>query len=189
MCRIRFINFDLNSLIPILIFNALILISNDLSWAGEEGSAATSLPDSGQEEQSGCWWPSAAEPPSGSILGYCLTAWRADCSAENRRVLHRLICTGQNITAALCWAWRTSPSLATSAVLETSSMTPHPDNHLFDPLPSGRRYRSHKPRTNRLRISSFPGGFTGVNNDRAELAEAVYSLHQQKYQPHRPLCN
>lgn len=56
--------------------------------------------------------------------------------------------------AALCSAWTTSSTPATSAELETSSLTPfHTGNHLFGLPPSGQRYGSHRTRTTRARVS------------------------------------
>ena len=100
-----------------------------------------------------------------SILVYCITAWYAGCSAADRRALQRVINTAQKITGC------SLPSLediassryhsrAVSIIKDTS----HPSNHLFDLLPSGRRYRSHKTRTNRLRNSFFPRAISTMNN-------------------------
>ena len=89
-----------------------------------------------------------------SILAYCITAWYAGCSAADRRALQRVINTAQKITGC------SLPSLediASSGYLSRAGNiikdSFHPSNHLFDLLPSGRRYRSHKSRTNRLSLS------------------------------------
>ena len=42
----------------------------------------------------------------------------------------------------------------------------HSAHHLFDPLPSGRCYRSIKTRTDRLRNSFFPQAITALNTSR-----------------------
>ncbi|XP_071353023.1 uncharacterized protein [Trachinotus anak] len=101
-----------------------------------------------------------------SILAYCITAWYAGCSAADRRALQRVVCTAQKITGC------SLPSLediANSRYLSRAGNIikdpSHPCNHLFDLLPSGRRYRSHKTRTNRLRDSFFLRAITAVNKD------------------------
>lgn len=100
-----------------------------------------------------------------SIMAYCVTAWYAGCSAADRRALQRVINTAQRITGC------SLPSLediASSRYLSRAGNiikdSSHPGNHMFDLLPSGRRYRSHRTRTTRLRNSFFPTAITAVNN-------------------------
>ena len=102
-----------------------------------------------------------------SILAYCITAWYAGCSAADRRALQRVINTAQKITGC------SLPSLediASSRYLSRAGNiikdSFHPSNYLFDLLPSGRRYRSHKSRTNRLRDSFFHRAISAINNQK-----------------------
>ena len=100
-----------------------------------------------------------------STLSYCITAWYAGCSAADKRALQRVINTAQKITGC---SLLTLEDIASSRYLSraTAILTDnsHPSNHLFDLLPSGRRFRSHKTRTNRLRDSFFPRAITVLNN-------------------------
>ena len=63
----------------------------------------------------------------------------------------------------------------------------HPAHHLFDLLFSGRRYRSMKTRTNRLRNSFFPQAITALNTSKHwhPPTEHTYTHHQHS----RTMCN
>ena len=46
---------------------------------------------------------------------------------------------------------------------ELKSVTPAPGHHLFKLLPSGRRFRAIKTKTNRLRNSFYPRAVVALN--------------------------
>nr|XP_061796100.1 ileal sodium/bile acid cotransporter-like [Nerophis lumbriciformis] len=89
-----------------------------------------------------------------SILTYCITVWYAGCTEADRRSLQKVINTAQKIIgcslpslediASSCYQKR-----ANNIMKDRS----HPGHPLCDLLPSGKHYRSHKTRTNRLRDS------------------------------------
>ncbi len=89
-----------------------------------------------------------------SILTGCITAWFGNSTAGNRRALQRVVRTArhivggelpslQDIYTRRCTrkAWR---------IIKDSS---HPSHRLLSLLPSGRRFRSIRSRTSRLRDS------------------------------------
>uniref|UniRef100_A0A3P9ISK5 Reverse transcriptase domain-containing protein n=1 Tax=Oryzias latipes TaxID=8090 RepID=A0A3P9ISK5_ORYLA len=99
-----------------------------------------------------------------SILTYCITAWYAGCSAADRKALQRVINTAQKITGSpLPSLEDIASSRYTSRARQIIKGSHHPNHHLFQLLPSGRRYRSHKARTNRLKNSFFPRAVNLLN--------------------------
>lgn len=100
-----------------------------------------------------------------SVLAYCITTWYASCSAADRRALQRVINTAQKITGCPLPSLKdifSSRCLGRAAnILKDPS---HPGHNLFHLLPSGRRYRSFKTRTNRLRDSFYPIAIRELNN-------------------------
>ena len=98
-----------------------------------------------------------------SILCYCSTVWFSSCTAGNRKDLARVVKTAQWIVGAQL------PSLdsvyASRLRRKASSIArdpTHPGHRLFVPLPSGRRFRTLKTRTNRLRNSFFPRAVAAI---------------------------
>ncbi|KAI3374459.1 hypothetical protein L3Q82_016345 [Scortum barcoo] len=99
-----------------------------------------------------------------SILTGCITAWYSSCTALNRKALQRVVKAAQHIT-------RTElPSMedlytqrcrkkATKIIKDPS----HPSYKLFCLLPSGRRFRSIRARTTRLRDSFIPQAIRLLN--------------------------
>src|SRR4029434_7895584 len=101
-----------------------------------------------------------------SVLTYCISAWYSGCTAADKRALQRVINTAQKFTGC------SLPSLKSIArsrylsrannILKDSS---HPGHHLFTLLLSGRRYRSFRARTTRLKNSFFPTAIRTLNTD------------------------
>ncbi|KAI3373947.1 hypothetical protein L3Q82_022517, partial [Scortum barcoo] len=99
-----------------------------------------------------------------SILTGCITAWYSSCTALNRKALQRVVKAAQHIT-------RTElPSMedlytqrcrkkATKIIQGPQS----PSYKLFCLLPSGRRFRSIRARTTRLRDSFIPQAIRLLN--------------------------
>ena len=92
-----------------------------------------------------------------SILTGCFTAWYGNCSASDRKALQRVVLTAQYITEAKLPAIqdlyiRQCQRKALKIVKDSS----HPSHRLSSLLPHGKRYRSAKSRSKRLRNSFFP---------------------------------
>ena len=99
-----------------------------------------------------------------SILAYCISVWYAGCTAADKRALRRVINTAQKITGcSLPSLEDIASSRYHSRAVNITKDTSHPGHHLFDLLPSGRRFRSLRTRTNRLRNSFFPTAITSLN--------------------------
>ena len=99
-----------------------------------------------------------------SILTYCICIWYTSCTVAQRKTLQRVINTAQKIVGCPLPALE---DLHGSRCLKKSQNiikdTSHPGQSLFEMLPSGRRYRSIKARTNRLKHSFYPTAITTVN--------------------------
>ncbi len=80
-----------------------------------------------------------------SILCLCITVWYTSCTPQNRRDLAELPDL-DNIYASRLHE-------KASNIIKDST---HPGHRLFEPLPSGKRFRAIRTRTNRLRNSFFP---------------------------------
>ena len=92
-----------------------------------------------------------------SVLTFSLTTWYGSCSQQEKDDLQRVVRTASRIVGC------DLPSLDTlyeQRVLRRAQAivadVSHPANHLFQPLPSGRRYRSIRTKTERLLNSFFP---------------------------------
>ncbi len=100
-----------------------------------------------------------------SILTGCITAWFGNSTAGNRKALQRVVRTARHIVGGEL------PSLQdiytrrcirkTQRIINDSS---HPSHRLFSLLPSGRRLRSIRSRTSRLRDSFFPQAIRLMNS-------------------------
>ncbi|KAI4879346.1 hypothetical protein NFI96_026340 [Prochilodus magdalenae] len=107
-----------------------------------------------------------------SILTGSTTTWYGSCTAIERRALQRVVRTAQCITGVqlphLLDLYTSRCLRRTRRVLKDST---HPSHCLFSQLPSGRRFRSIKSRTSRLRV--FPRGLILHQLQRYSLAEKV----------------
>ena len=91
------------------------------------------------------------------ILSGCITAWYGSCSAQDHKKLQRVVNVAQSIS-------QTSPpsidSVYTSRCLRKAASIiknpTHPGHSLFHLLPSGKRYKSLRSRTNQLKSSFLP---------------------------------
>ncbi len=100
-----------------------------------------------------------------SILTGCITAWFGNSTAGNRKALQRVVWTAHHIVGGEL------PSLQdiytrrcirkARRIINDSS---HPSHRLFSLLPSGRRLRSIRSRTSRLRDSFFPQAIRLMNS-------------------------
>ncbi len=91
-----------------------------------------------------------------SVLTYCIPVWFASCTAQEKTALQRVVNTEQKIIGcellSLEELYRTRCLKKACSILKDSS---HPAHHLFKLLPSGRRYRTIKAKTNRLKNTTF----------------------------------
>ncbi len=111
-----------------------------------------------------------------SILTGCITAWFGNSTAGNRRALQRVVRTARNIVEGelpslqdIYTRWCTRKA---RRIIKDSS---HPSHSLLSLLPSGRRFRSSRSSTSRLRDSFFPSGYQA--NEQSELIHPTSHSH------------
>ncbi|XP_078793907.1 uncharacterized protein LOC144987939 [Oryzias latipes] len=96
-----------------------------------------------------------------SILSSCITVWFSHCTEAEQQSLQRVVKTEQRtIGCPLPSLKDIYQSCCLSRVTDIITDSTHPAFSLFELLPSGRRYRSIRTRTNRLRNSFFPQEIT-----------------------------
>ncbi len=103
-----------------------------------------------------------------SILTGCITAWFGNNTAGNRRALQRVVRTARHIVGgelpSLQDIYTRRCTRKARRIIKDSS---HPSHRLLSLLPSGRRFRSIRSRTSRLRDSRFPSGYQA--NEQSEI--------------------
>ncbi len=102
-----------------------------------------------------------------SILTGCITAWFGNSTTGNRKALQRVVRTACHIVGGEL------PSLqdiyTRRCIRKAQRITndsSHPSHRLFSLLPSGRRLRSIRSRTSRLRESFFPQAIRLMNSQK-----------------------
>ncbi len=100
-----------------------------------------------------------------SILTGCITAWFGNSTAGNRRALQRVVRTARHIVGgelpSLQDIYTRRCTRKARRIIKDSS---HPSHRLLSLLPSGRRLRSIRSRTSRLRDSFFPQAIRLMNS-------------------------
>ncbi len=100
-----------------------------------------------------------------SILNGCITAWFGNSTAGNRRALQRVVRTARHIVGgelpSLQDIYTRRCTRKARRIIKDSS---HPSHRLLSLLPSGRRFRSIRSRTSRLRDSFFPQAIRLMNS-------------------------
>ncbi len=100
-----------------------------------------------------------------SILTGCITAWFGNSTAGNRRALQRVVKTARHIVGgelpSLQDIYTRRCTRKAQRIIKDSSHTSH---SLLSLLPSGRRLRSIRSRTSRLRDSFFPQAIRLMNS-------------------------
>ncbi|KAK3558114.1 hypothetical protein QTP86_009886 [Hemibagrus guttatus] len=100
-----------------------------------------------------------------SILTNCITAWYGNCSVADHKALQREVKTAQRIIGtplpAIEDIQKKRCLRRAHSILKDSS---HPAHSLFKLVPSGRRFRSLRTNTSRLRNSFFPTAVSLVNS-------------------------
>ncbi len=104
-----------------------------------------------------------------SILTGCITAWFGNSTAGNRRALQRVVRTaplldivGGELPSLQDIYTRRGTRKARRIIKDSS----HPSHSLLSLLPSGRRLRSIRSRTSRLRDSFFPQAIRLMNSQK-----------------------
>ncbi|KAI3358132.1 hypothetical protein L3Q82_003137 [Scortum barcoo] len=91
-----------------------------------------------------------------SVLSSCIIVWHGSCSAAEKKALQRVVKAAQRTVGR---SLPTTMDIYTSRCRKRASCIMKDPTHtahaLFVPLPSGRRLRSIKSRTTRLRNSFF----------------------------------
>lgn len=99
-----------------------------------------------------------------SLLTYCITVWYGSCTVADRERLQRVIRAAQKIIGcplpSLMDIYTSRCLSRGKTIIKDSS---HPGSDLFNLLPSGRRYRCIRTRTNRFKNSFFPKVITTLN--------------------------
>lgn len=149
------------------------LISADLSWAANTTAVIRKgqrrlhflrmlRKNSLEEQLMVTFYRSAVE----SLLTYCITVWYASCTEADRKAIQRVINTAQKIIGCpLPSLGDLYNSRCLNRARHITKDSSHPGSHLFQLLPSGRRYRCIRARTNRLRDSFFPRAVTTLNSN------------------------
>lgn len=99
-----------------------------------------------------------------SVITGSITTWYGNCTAQDKIALHRVVHAAEKITGAIL------PGLQDVYARRTKTRaqrimkdTFHPSHSMFERLPSGKRLRSIRCRTERLRKSFFPQAIRFLN--------------------------
>ena len=100
-----------------------------------------------------------------SILTFSITVWFGNTTQADRQKLNRVVKTASKIIGTdlpfLETLFEERTLRKANSIVEDST---HPANDLFELLPSGRRYRSIRARTNRFRDSFYPLAVNALTN-------------------------
>ena len=100
-----------------------------------------------------------------SVLTFSITAWYGAASARDKRKLNRVVKTASRIVGCglppLDSIYNLRIRRKARSIISDST---HPAGHLFQLLPSGRRYRCLRCKSNRLMNSFYPSAIRSVNS-------------------------
>ena len=92
-----------------------------------------------------------------SVLTFSITVWFGSASIHNKNMLEGIVKTASKITGSklpsIDSIYTTRTHRKATTIISDST---HPANHLFESLPSGKRFRSIKTRTTRFSNSFYP---------------------------------
>ena len=116
-------------------------------------------------------------PAIESVLTFSITLWFGSITVKEKFILNRVVKTASTVIG------RDLPSLESlfqqrllGRAILISHDSSHPANDLFDPLPSSRRFRSIKTRTNRFSSAFFTTSRTSpVKTEVIFLPYVVYT--------------
>ncbi len=100
------------------------------------------------------------------ILTGCITAWFGNRTAGNRRALQWVVRTARHIGGELPSLQDIYTRRCTRKARRIIKDSSHPSNRLLSLLPSGRRLRSIRSRTSRLRDIFFPQAIRLMNSQK-----------------------
>ena len=89
-----------------------------------------------------------------SILTFSVTVWYSSACQKDKDQLERIVRTASKSDMKPIASIHSLRS--DRKVMAIVQDTSHPANHLFQPLPSGRRYRAMRARTSRFQNSFYP---------------------------------
>ena len=99
-----------------------------------------------------------------SVLTFSITVWYGNITNEEKDKLNRIVKMAEKIVGCaltpLQSIYETRMRGRSEKIIKDST---HPANHIFEQLPSGRRYRSLTCRTNRFTNSFYPRAIRLVN--------------------------
>ena len=98
-----------------------------------------------------------------SLLSNSITVWFGNCTVQERKALQRVIKTAQYICGAAFPSLQDIYNTRDTKRAHNITKDTHPHT-LFTLLPSGRRYRSMKARTTRLKNSFYPQAIRLLND-------------------------
>ncbi len=99
-----------------------------------------------------------------SILTGCITAWFGNSTASNRKALQRVVRTARHIVGGELPSLQDIYTRRCIRKARRIIKDSHPSHRLLSLLPSGRRLRSIRSRTSRLRDSFFPQAIRLMNS-------------------------
>ena len=92
-----------------------------------------------------------------SVLTFSITVWSGSASIHNKNMLEGIVKTPSKITGSKLPSIESIYTTRTLCKATTIiSDCTYPANHLFESLPSGKRFRSIKTRTTRFSNSFYP---------------------------------
>lgn len=101
---------------------------------------------------------------NGCMLTYCILAWHLNCTLAEKTSLQKIINAAQRVVGCrLASLNKIYKSCCVNRAGKKVSDPSYPENYLFELLPSGRRFRNIKVRTNRFKESLFPKAIKALN--------------------------
>ena len=99
-----------------------------------------------------------------SVLSFSITVWYGNTSQEDREKLDRIVKKAEKIVGCSLTPLETIyESRAIGRCKKIMKDPSHPANHLFELLPSGRRFRSISCKTDRFKKSFYPTAIRFLN--------------------------
>uniref|UniRef100_A0AAQ5ZEW9 Alkylated DNA repair protein AlkB homologue 8 N-terminal domain-containing protein n=1 Tax=Amphiprion ocellaris TaxID=80972 RepID=A0AAQ5ZEW9_AMPOC len=105
-----------------------------------------------------------------NLLTFCVSTWYRSCTEADRARLQRIV--GCPLPSLMDIYSTRCLSRAQNIIKDSS----HPGSQLFDLLPSGRRYRCIKARTNRLKNSFFLRAITTLNSHMSHISHPANTI-------------
>ena len=102
-----------------------------------------------------------------SVLVFGVAVWGGGLTQKDVKVIRRVVRTAQRIVGAPLSPWEeVYGARLNSLAMKIVQDKHHPLNASLEPLPSGRRYRQIRFRTNRLKNSMVPKAICALNKNK-----------------------